>query len=442
MTYERPEIKTALPGPKAVEMVKRDKAVMSTSFSREYPFVMDHGTGVWLFDVDGNRFMDLAAGIAVSTMGHSHPEIIKAIKDQADQYVHVCSPVFYTPIQTEYAEKLMPKVKLKGTGASRVFFGNSGVEAWEGAIKLARYHTKRQNIICFYGAFHGRTLAAISANSTKVIYRENFGPLLPGIFHAFYPKTYKCPHDAETPTTVKGCLDYITEHLFKRVCSPKDTAAICVEPVQGEGGYLVPSKEFMQGLRKICDEHGILLIADEVQSGFGRTGKLFAMEHFDVEPDIICAAKGIASGMPLSAFMAKESVMNWPEAVHGSTFGGNPVSIAAAIKTLELLESGVMKNAEKVGKVMLSRLQKMQHPAIGEVRGLGLMIGVEIVKHDSKGPIPDPQAKSKLLQEGFKRGLVMLGCGTSSIRFAPPLVLSEAEANVAMDLFEDAVKSL
>lgn len=442
--FTHPEIKTALPGPKGAELIKRDKAVMSTSFARDYPFVMAGGKGSWLFDVDGNRFMDLSSGIAVSSMGHNHPEVIAAIKQQADQYLHICSPIFYTPIQTEYAEKLMSKVKLKGEGPARVFFSNSGAEAWDGALKLARYRTGRQNVICFYGAFHGRTLGGISGNATKVMYRKGFGPLVNGMYHAFYPRNFKCPHDSETPYTTKGCLDFIKDHLFKKVVSPDEVAAIALEPIQGEGGYIVPPKEFIEGIRQICDEHGILMIADEVQSGFGRTGKLFAIENFGVEPDIICAAKGIAAGMPLSAFMARESVMNWPQGVHGSTFGGNPVALAAAMKTLELLENGVMKNAELVGKAMLDRMKDYPNrfDVVGDVRGIGLMIGVELVKDKATGAQPDGDMRNKVIQECFKRGLVMLGCSVSSIRFCPPLVLTKDQAMVALDIFEDVLKSV
>ena len=444
--YTHPEVKTSLPGPKAQDIIARDKAVMSTSFARDYPFVMARGEGVWLYDVDGNRFMDLSAGIAVSALGHSHPEIINAIKKQADEYLHICSPIFYTPIQTEYAEKLTSKVQLNGSGPARVFFSNSGAEAWDAAIKLARHSTRRQNIICFYGAFHGRTLGGISATATKVVYRKGFGPLVPGIHHAFYPKSYKCPQDAEIPYTVKGCLDYIKEFLFKRTVAPEDVAAIALEPVQGEGGYVVPPREFIEGIRQICDEHGILLIADEVQSGFGRTGKLFAMEHFNVKPDIICAAKGIASGMPLSAIIAKESVMNWPKGAHGTTFGGNPVSLAAARVTLDLLENGAMDNAAKVGAKMLERMKTFmeKYDCIGDVRGLGLMIGMEMVKDKDRqsGPVPNGEARDMLIQECFRRGLVMLGCGNNTIRFCPPLILTEDQAMAALDIIEDVIKSI
>lgn len=444
MTHTHPEIKTALPGPKAAEMIARDKAVMSTSFARDYPFVVEHGEGPWLWDVDGNRFLDLMAGIAVSSTGYHHPEITRVVKEQADKYLHLSSPVFYNPIQTEYAEKLAPLVPIKGNGKNRIFFGNSGTEAWEGAIKLARYKTGRQNIIVFYGAFHGRTYGAISANASKVGQRRGFGPLNSGFYHAFYPSEFLCPHDKETPHSVKGCISFIKDVLFKKMVAPDEVAAIALEPIQGEGGYIVPPKEFLQEIRKICDEHGILLIVDEVQSGFGRTGKLFAIEHFDIKADIITMAKGIASGMPLAAFVANEQVMDWPLGAHGSTFGGNPVSLAAAIKTLELLQDGLMENATLVGNKMLDRLRPMvsQYDMIGDVRGIGLMIGVEIVKNKANGVLPDAERRDRIIQECFKRGLLMLGCGTHAIRFCPPLILTPEQADVALDIFEHALQSV
>lgn len=442
--YTKPDIKTALPGPKAQAIIATDKGAMTTSAAREYPFVIDHGVGSWLWDVDGNRFLDFMSGIAVSSTGHSHPEVIAAVKEQADKFFNMCGHVFYNPQQAEYAARLTKLAQIKGNGKNRVFFCNSGAEAWEGAIKLARYKTKRQNVICFYGAFHGRTMGAVSANASKVPQRRGFGAMSPGYYHAFYPKPYKCPHDAEIPTSVKGCIAYIKEHLFTKMVSPDEVAAIALEPIQGEGGYVVPPVEFLQEIRKICDEHGIMMVVDEVQSGMGRTGTLFAMDYFGVKPDIITAAKGIASGLPLGAFIANEAVMDWPEAAHGTTFGGNALAIAAASKTLDLLEGGLMDHAAKVGKAMLARLQNMvaTHPIIGDVRGVGLMIGAEIVKDKDSGPQPFYEARNKILQECFKRGLLTLGCGTSTIRFCPPLVISEEEAMAGLDIFEEAVSTV
>lgn len=439
-----PDIKTALPGPKAEAIIARDKAVMTTSASRDYPFVVSHGEGTFLYDVDGNRFLDMTAGIAVSATGYTHPAISDAIKDQTDKYLHMCSHVFYNPIQVDYAEALAPMVPIKGNGKNRVFFANSGAEAWDGALKLARYKTGRQNIICFYGAFHGRTFGGITANASKVGQRRGFGPLLPGIHHAFYPTSYVVPYDKETPHTVDGCLKYIREHLFYKMVAPDEVAAIALEPVQGEGGYIVPPKEFMQGIRQICDEYGILMIADEVQSGMGRTGKLFAVEHFDVKPDIITMAKGIASGMPLAAFVANEEVMSWPQGAHGTTFGGNPVALAAALKTLDLLQGGLIDNAAKVGAAMMDKLKPLVSSSsiVGDVRGLGLMIGVEFVKHKDSGVMANAADRDKVIQECFKRGLLMLGCGSHSIRFCPPLVLTEAQGLSAVSIFSEAIKAV
>ena len=439
-----PDIKTALPGPNAAAIIARDNAVLTTSASRSYPFVVSHGKGAFLFDVDGNRFLDMTAGIAVSSTGYAHPEISAVIKEQTDKYLHMCSHVFYNPIQVDYAEALTPLVPIKGNGKNRVFFANSGAEAWDGALKLARYKTGRQNIICFYGAFHGRTFGGITANASKVNQRRGFGPLLPGIHHAFYPTNYVVPFDRETPHTVEGCLSYIRDHLFYKIVAPDEVAAIALEPIQGEGGYIVPPKEFLQGIRKICDEFGILMIADEVQSGMGRTGKLFAVEHFDVQPDIITMAKGIASGLPLAAFVANEDVMNWPQGVHGTTFGGNPVALAAALKTLELLQGGLMANAAKVGGHMIEQLKTLvkNSSIVGDVRGLGLMIGVEFVKNKDKGVIANVAARDKIIDECFKRGLLMLSCGSHGIRFCPPLVLTDGQAMQAVKIFMDVVKAV
>lgn len=444
MNYTHPEIKTALPGPKASQVIQLDGHVMTSSVARDYPFVISHGQGVWVWDVDGNRFLDMMAGIAVSSTGHSHPDVIQAIKDQTDKFVNMCGHVFYNQGQAEYAARLTQMAQIKGNGKNKVFFCNSGAEAWEGAMKLAKYATKRPNIICFYGAFHGRTWASISTNASKVTHRKNFGVMVPGIYHAFYPKSYKCPHNAEVPMSVDGCIAYIKDYLFNKLVAPQDVASIALEPIQGEGGYVVPAPEFIQAIRHICDEHGILLIADEVQSGMGRTGKLFAMEHFGVKPDIITTAKGIASGLPLGAFIANESVMNWGMAAHGTTFGGNAVAIAAASKTLDLLENGLMDNAVKVGDAMLKRLQTFvgKYDYIGDVRGVGLMIGLEIVKNKTTGVMPDALTRDKIQQECFKRGMLTLGCGSHAMRFCPPLVLTEAQAMVALDILEDVLKEL
>jgi 4-aminobutyrate aminotransferase len=345
---------------------------------------------------------------------------------------------FYFDVMAKYGQNLTEKVQIKGNGKNKVFFANSGAEAWEGAIKLARYKTGRPNIIAFYGAFHGRTLAAISANASKTRQRAKFGPLASGFYHSFYPNENAV--NKSVPHTTEACIAFLKEYLFTKMVSPDEVAAIVMEPIQGEGGYIVPSKEFVQEIRKICDEHGILLIADEIQSGFGRTGKFGAIEHFDVKPDIVCLAKGIASGLPLAAFVANETVMDWPVAVHGSTFGGNPVAMAAAAKTLELIEGGLMENAGKVGTMMLNRLKTMQkkYDIINDVRGIGMMIGVEIGK-DGK---LDGALREKIIEKCFEKGMLLLACGASTVRICPPLVLTAEQANVGLDIFEEVLQSL
>jgi 4-aminobutyrate aminotransferase len=436
--YTHPEIKTALPGPKGQEIIDRDVKHMSTSCYREYPLVIDHGKGVWVWDVDGNRYMDLMAGIAVTSTGHSHPEVVKAITDHAEKFLHICSMDFYFDLQARFAERLADKTQIKGNGNNRVFFANSGAEAWEGAVKLAHFKTRRDNVICFYGAFHGRTLAAISANASKTRQRSRFGPLAPGFYHSFYPNPMA--PDKDMPYTTEACIAFLKNYIFGKMVSPDEVAAIVMEPIQGEGGYIVPPKEFVQEIRKICDEHGILLIADEIQSGFGRTGKFFAMENFDVKPDIVCVAKGIASGLPLSAFIANENVMDWPIAVHGSTFGGNPVAMAAASKTLDLVEAGMMENAGVIGSLILDRLKAMQkkYDFIYDVRGIGLMIGIEFARNGKL----DGALREDIIQKSFLKGLLFLGCGTSTIRICPALNITADQANVAMDIFEEVLKGI
>lgn len=438
MTYTHPEIKTALPGPKGQAIIAKDKLSLSPSCYREYPLVIDHGKGAWVWDVDGNRFLDMMAGIAVTATGHSHPEVVQAIKDQAERFLHICSMDFYFDVMADYAERLTNKIQIKGNRNNKVFFANSGAEAWEGAIKLARYKTGRPNIVAFYGAFHGRTTAAISANASKTRQRAKFGPLAPGFYHSFFPNEKTT--NKSVPHTTESCIAFLKDYLFGKMVSPDEVAAIVMEPIQGEGGYIVPPKEFVQEIRKICDEHGILLIADEIQSGIGRTGKFGAIEHFDVKPDIVCVAKGIASGLPLAAFVANEKIMDWPLAVHGSTFGGNPVAMAAAAKTLDLIEDGLMENAGKIGTLMLERFKIMQtkYDLIHDVRGIGLMLGVEIGKEDQL----DGKTRDKIIDDCFHKGMLLLACGTSTIRFCPPLTLTEQEANTALDIFEDVLKGV
>ncbi len=439
----KPHIKTrSLPGPKARKIISRDKKTMSPSNPHAFPFVFSHGKGNNVWDVDGNCFLDLAAGIATASTGYNNPKVNKAIKAQTDQFLSMCSAVFYNQIQVDVGERIAQLAQIKGNGKNRIFFGNSGAEVWEGAIKLARYHTGRKAIIAFYGGFHGRTYGGIGATATKVYYRKGFGPMLPELYHAFYPRPYQCPENVEYPTTAQGCLDYIEKMLFEKIIHPSEVAAIALEPIQGEGGYVVPPTEFIKGIRRICDKHRILMIADEVQSGMGRTGKVFAMEHFGVKPDIICTAKGIASGMPLAAFIANEKTMNWPEGAHGSTFGGNAVSLAAANATLDLLQDKLMENAQKVGDYILERIQlwPSQYACVGNVRGLGLMIGIEIVKNKKTNVEPNIKKRDQIIQKAFKKGLLMLGCGNSSIRLSPPLTLTKNDAKTALDIIEGLLK--
>lgn len=431
-----PKIITQLPGPKAKEIIERDSRYISPSYTRGYPFVMKRGQGVMAEDVDGNRFLDLTSGIATCSTGHSHPEVVKAIQEQAELFIHMSGTDFYYSVQSQLAEKL--SAIAPGEGTKKTFFGNSGTEAVEAALKLARYHTRRQDIIAFFGAFHGRTMGALSLTASKVIQHRRFAPLLPGVVHVPYAYCYRCPYNLTYGSCDMACVTWIEDVLFRRDIPPDEVAAIFVEPIQGEGGYVVPPVEFMQGLRKLADKYGILLVFDEVQSGMGRTGKMFAAEHFGVVPDILCVAKGIASGLPLSATIASDKVMDWPPGAHANTFGGNPLACVAALTTIRLLEEGLMENAEKVGSYMMEELKKMQklYPQIGDVRGLGLMIGVEIVKDSGRGE-PDAEYRDALITRLFEKGLLLLGCGTNSIRISPALTISKEEADVALQMMDE-----
>ncbi|MEC7701446.1 MAG: acetyl ornithine aminotransferase family protein [Pseudomonadota bacterium] len=438
-------IKTALPGPKASAIIEQDHTYLSTSRYRMYPFVLARGEGCYVEDVDGNMFMDLHSGIAVTSTGHNHPEVNAAIAAQATRYLHNCGNVFYNDSQGAYAQKLAEATPIYKSDKNRVFFCNTGAEAWDGALKLARYATGRQNVICFYNGFHGRTFGGISSNSSKVVQRRGFGPLLPGIHFAYFPRNFPCPSNPPYPTETEGCLEYIKDVLFKKVVAPDEVAAIALEPVQGEGGYVVPPKEFVEGLRQICDEYGILLIADEVQSGMGRTGKLYAMEHFGVQADIVTTAKGIASGMPIAAFVASDKVMTWPEGAHGSTYGGNPVAVAAASKTLDLLQGGLTAHAADVGAYFMDKLKALQSKhadSIGDVRGLGLMIGMEFTKVENGRIVADAAKRDAFIQKAFEKGLLTLACGNSTVRFCPPLVISKSDIDIAYDIISDVVSAL
>jgi 4-aminobutyrate aminotransferase len=427
-----------LPGPKARAIIKRDQDVISPSYPRGYPFVMDHGQGTEVWDVDGNRFLDFAAGIAVVSTGHSHPKVVKAIQEQAEKFIHISSD-FYHPKWVELGEKINEIAPFMDNAVS--FMTNSGTESVEAAIKLARYYTDRTQFIGFLGGFHGRTMGAVTFTASKPLYHRDFFPLMNGVVHVPFPDPYRPilqgrPGEDYGLTVVRYIEDQILGHLLP----PENVAGILVEPIQGEGGYIVPSPGFFPALRELCDRHGILLIVDEVQSGIGRTGKWWAVEHFDVEPDIVCAAKGIASGVPLGIMFAREHLVDWEKGAHGNTFGGNPLACAAALATLELIENEYMQNATDVGEYTMDILEEIQarHPSIGIVRGKGLMIGVEFVK-DRTTKEPAEKLRDRIVDNAFLRGLLLLGCGKSTIRIAPPLSVSRSEVDEAMMIFEEAI---
>jgi len=430
--------KLNLPGPKAKELIARDHRVISPSYPRGYPFVMDHGKGSEVWDVDGNRFLDFMGGIAVVSTGYSHPKVVKAIQDQAEKFIHISSD-FYHEQWIQLAEKLSEIAPFEEDALS--FMTNSGTEAVETAIKLARYHTKRTNFIGFTGAFHGRTMGAVTFTASKSKYHGGFYPLMNGVTHAPYPNPYRPiveRHKGEDYG--EAVVRYIEEEVLNQILPPDDVAGILVETIQGEGGYIIPPEGFYPALRKLCDKYGILMMLDEVQCGMGRTGKWWAIEHFGVEPDMITSAKGIASGMPLGACIARKSVMDWQAGTHGNTYGGNPISCAASLATIELLEGGFMQNAAEVGAYALEALEEMKarHPSLGDVRGKGLMIGVEFVKNrETKEPAKE--LTERVVHYGFERGLLMLSCGKSVIRIAPPLSISKSEMKEGLRIFEEAL---
>ncbi len=427
-----------LPGPKARALIKRNSSVVSPSYPRGYPFVMDHGKGSEVWDVDGNRFLDFMAGIAVTSTGHAHPKVVKAIQEQAAQFIHISSD-FYHSTMIELAEKLNEVAPFHEAGVS--FMTNSGTEAVETAIKLARYHTGRASFIGFTGAFHGRTMGAVTFTASKPAYHSGFGPLMPGVVHAPYPNPYR-PILVRKPGEDYGetVVRYIEEQILGPILPPDEVAGILVETIQGEGGYIVPPAGFYPALRKLCDRHGILLIVDEVQCGMGRTGKWWAIEHYGVEPDVVTIAKGIASGMPLGACVARQSIMDWEHGAHGNTFGGNPVACAAALATMDLIEHGYLDNAAKVGEYTLDALEEIQmrHPSIGDVRGKGLMIGVEFVK-DRETKEPAKEISDRVMELAFERGLLTLGCGQSSLRISPALSINTSEIDEGLQILEQAI---
>jgi 4-aminobutyrate aminotransferase len=434
-----PDIKTALPGPNAKAIIDRDARFVSPSYTRDYPFVIARGEGAVVEDVDGNRFLDCAAGIAVNSTGVSHPDVVRAIIDQAQKFIHMSGTDFYYEPQVRLAEELASIAPIDGD--VRTFFANSGTETTEAAIKLARYHSRRQGIIAFFGGFHGRSLGALSLTASKAIQRRGFGPMMPGVYHAPYPDPYR--FDGSADACAAAALAFIKEQLLVHLVAPDEIAAIVVEPIQGEGGYVVPPAAFLQGLRELTTEHGMLLVVDEVQSGMGRTGKMFACEHFGLKADVVNIAKGIASGLPLGVTCARASIMTWPPGAHASTFGGNPVSCAAANATIKLLKGGLVANAADVGAHLLDGLRALQdkHPLIGDVRGKGLMIGVELVR-DRVTKERAPAERNALVQAMFHRGVLVLGAGRNALRLAPPLVLTTDQADQVLRVFDESLTAV
>jgi len=428
--WKLPRVSGSLPGPKAKKLVALDSKFVSPSYTRTYPLVAKTGRGAVIEDVDGNRFLDFAAGIAVVATGHCHPEVVAAIQKQAAELIHMSGTDFYYENMVELAEKLAEIAP--GKDEKRVYFGNSGTEAVEAAMKLARYHTGRDKFIAFYGCFHGRTLGSLSLTASKAVQRKRFGPLLGGVIHMPYPDTYRAlGQNAEECS--KECLDFLENQIFHRLADPSDVAAIFIEPIQGEGGYVPAPAAFLRELQRICRRHGILLVADEVQCGMGRTGKWWASEHAGIDPDIVCVAKGIASGMPLGAMIARAGVMDWEPGAHASTFGGNPVCVAASLATIELLERKYIENARKMGDFILKQIAEWpeKYRIVGDVRGKGLMIGVEIVQ-DQKTKERAPALRNKIVDRAFLKGMLILGAGENTIRLAPPLVIDEEQAEYAV----------
>src|SRR5436190_11216381 len=437
-----PKLTTKIPGPNAKRVLEGDQRLISPSYTRSYPMVAKNGRGIVVTDVDGNEFFDFSADIAVTSTGHCHPEVVAAIQKQAGELIHMSGTDFYYESMVTLAARLSKIAPMPGP--HRIYYGNSGTEAIECALKLARYHTKRQQAIAFFGAFHGRTMGALSLTASKPQQKRRFAPLVPGVTHVRYPDVYRgCeggPQDAEA--FALGCACFIEDKLFKTTVAPEEVAAIFVEPIQGEGGYVVAPTVFMQELRRICDRHGILLVVDEVQSGAARTGKWWAVEHTGVEPDIVCIAKGIASGMPLGIILTRAEIMDWVPGSHASTFGGNPVCIAAALATLDVIErEGLLQNATEVGNHMLKRMADWpkKHALVGDVRGRGLMIGVEIVK-DKRTKQYAGAERDRIVELAFERGVLFLGCGPSTIRLAPPLVVTKDEADVVLDVLDECIK--
>ena len=425
-----PSLVTPLPGPRARELIERDQAVMSPSYTRGYPLVMAQGEGCMVEDVDGNVFLDLTAGIAVAATGHAHPQVVQAIQAQSSQFLHMSGTDFYYAPMVELAENLAvrsPFPKPSNGSLARVFFTNSGAEAVEGAVKLARYYTGRSHIVAFLHGFHGRTYGAMSLTGSKAVQRRRFGPLLPGVVHI--------------PFGTQAGLDDLEETLFTTVLPPEEVAAIVVEPIQGEGGYIVPEEGVLARIRQICDRHHILMIVDEIQSGMGRTGKLFAIEHWDVRPDIITLAKGIASGLPLGAILSRPKLMTWPPGSHATTFGGNPVACAAANVTLQLLEAGLIENARRRGLQLQLGLTQLarRFDRMSSPRGKGLMVAIDLL--DTDGNL-DPKLRDRIINQAFYQGFLLLGCGKAAIRFCPPLVIDADQIQITLQMLAELFETL
>jgi 4-aminobutyrate aminotransferase len=434
-----PQILTKLPGPRAEAVIERDHKVLSPSYTRSYPLVASRGEGAIIEDVDGNRFLDFNAGIAVCSTGHCHPEVVAAIEGQSARLIHMSGTDFYYENMVELAEKLASGAP--GGIPRRVYFGNSGAEATEAAMKLARYHTGRDKFVAFSGAFHGRTLGALSLTGSKVVQRKGFGPLIPGVYHAQYPDSYRRPDGISAEDHAVACVRWIENELFRTLLPAEEVAGIVVEPIQGEGGYIIPPPAFFAELECLANKNGILLIFDEVQCGMGRTGRMWAADHFNAVPDIFTTAKGIASGLPLSAMIARAELMDWPAGAHASTFGGNPVAIAASLATIDLLERQLIVDAARIGGHILDRIRHWprRFPHVGDVRGLGLMIGIEIVQ-DQQSKDRAPELRNQLVAKAFERGLLVLGAGRNSIRLCPPLIITRDQADFAVDTLEECLK--
>ncbi len=434
-----PQIRKPLPGTKANNLIQLDKTYVSPSYTRVYPLVVKKAKGLWIYDVDDNVFLDFTAGIAVNATGHCHPKIVAAIKKQADRLLHMSGTDFYYTPQIALAQKLASLVP--GDTVHKVYFGNSGAEAVEAAFKLARWHTQRELNIAFYGAFHGRTMGALSLTASKTIQKKHYNPFVPGITHIPYAYCYRCAYNMCYPECDIYCARWVEDTLFRTTMPPEEVAAIFVEPIQGEGGYVVPPPEFHKKLYQIAQKYGILYVADEVQSGMGRTGRMFAMEHFGVQPEIMALAKGIASGLPLGAMVARADIMNWEAGSHASTFGGNPISCEAALATIAMLEDELMINAEEQGNRLKSGLHRLQNDleCMGDVRGKGLMVAVELVK-DRDTKTPDVKLRNRIIHKAFHKGLLLLGCGENSIRFSPALTVTASEIDLCLTIFEEVVR--